>query len=1069
MRRSNRFNFVKMLTSFLSFWLYLFAFTGNGYAGTQLPTFLLQTGHPSMIKSVAFSPDGKLLASGSEDWTIKLWSTHEGRLIKNIKGHSDQVTSISFSPDNKLLASGSVDSTIKIWSIPDCSLIKTFDLENVIVNSLVFSPNGEFLAIGTSKNLQIWSISEGRKIKTSEKPSQGFSPGDRKSNNFMAVAFSPDGKLLCSASEDSTIKLWSIPEGQLIKTLIGHTKGIESVSFSPDSSFLASGSRDKTVNIWTIPDGVLVKTLKGHPQAVYSVSFSPDGSFLASSSFDIKLWSVKEWKLIVTFERYSVHEVNSVFFSPNSKFLASGSKNIKLWTIPDGKLTRDFEDKSVKINCLSYSPDGKLLAVGSMQSIIIWSIQEGIIHKVLTDDSAGDVVSIAFSPDSKLLVTGDYDLSHKIKIWSISEGRIINTLAGHSGNVLSVAFSPDGKLIASGSLDKTIRLWSIPDGKLIRTLKGHAEEVKSIVFSPDGKLLASASQSFSNGTIKLWSIPNGKMVKNLEKVNGTTLLAFSSDSKYLVSDSCVEFKVWSILNGNLIKTIKVDSDKVSFISSLSFSPDGKFIASGSDDSTIKLWSFHEGTLVKTLEGHSNGVTAVVFPPDGKFIASGSEDSTIRLWSVSTGTQIATIVGFKDGEYSVLIKNGYYRSSLDAAQRISLWFGGTNVADVSQYELALNRTDIVQKALRGEPIPDPPEIVPPPIVELKDAYGHLETKETSQTIQFLAKDDQSIKSVRVFANGRVVKEETINNQMADMSISVPLTLGLNRLTVIAYNQNGYSSYPQYLDVECNAPGLKKPNLFVLAVGVSKYPNLAKGYQLDYAHKDAGAIAQAFAGQKKLFGEIRVSELTDENATLAKIDEALTAMADIPAQDLAIIFLGGHGVRDKNTGKFYFLTSNASINHPSQEGLDWSILQERLSKMKCRVVLLLDACHAGAISEETVVPNDDLVQAMMSGGRAGAMIFSAAKGRQESVESAELGTGQGLFTWAILEALGAVTKDSKRGWNTRSLVVDTNGNGVIEFSELAEYATRRVNDISDGFQTPLIPRKEIFGDFPIATAQ
>ena len=240
-------------------------------------------GQIGSIRSVAFSPDGEILASGSGDETIKLWEISTGKLLKTLKGHISLVESLAFSPDGEILASGSSDETIKLWEISTGKLLKTLKGHSHYVKSVAFSPNGEILASGSSdKTIKLWEISKGKLLKTLE----------RHSDYVNSVSFSPDGEILASGSDDKTIKLWEINTGKLLKTLEGHFDWVWSVAFSPDGEIIASGSSDETTNLWEISTGKLLKTLEEHSDVVLSVAFSPDGEILASGSKDgtIKLW-----------------------------------------------------------------------------------------------------------------------------------------------------------------------------------------------------------------------------------------------------------------------------------------------------------------------------------------------------------------------------------------------------------------------------------------------------------------------------------------------------------------------------------------------------------------------------------------------------------------------------------------------------------------------------------------------------------------------------------------------------------------------------------------------------------
>jgi uncharacterized protein with WD repeat/tRNA A-37 threonylcarbamoyl transferase component Bud32 len=302
---------------------------GAGTASQQPLSFnLKQTlgGHNDSVIPVLFSPDGKLLASGSMDKTIKLWDAQTGALKQTLTGHGNGVHALAFSPDGKVLASGSDDKTIKLWDVQSGALRQTLTGHNSAIHAVAFSPDGKQLASGsTDKTIKIWNVQTGEL----EQVLSGHS------DIVKSVEFSPDGKQIASGSDDKTVKIWDAESGALIQTLTGHTSGIHAIAFSPDGKVLASGSIDKTIKLWDAQTGALRQTLTGHTNGIHAIAFSPNGKQLASGSNDktIRLWDVQTGAPTQTLTGHN-DSVMAVAFSPDGKLLASSSmdKTVKLWT-----------------------------------------------------------------------------------------------------------------------------------------------------------------------------------------------------------------------------------------------------------------------------------------------------------------------------------------------------------------------------------------------------------------------------------------------------------------------------------------------------------------------------------------------------------------------------------------------------------------------------------------------------------------------------------------------------------------------------------------------------------------
>ncbi len=632
-------------------------------------------GHTNQAFTVAFSPNGQILASGDFDGTILLWDVATGKQIgQPLTGHTDTIYSLAFSPDGKTLASSS--NTIMLWDVetgkPIGEALKMDTTDAAI--RVAFSPDGKTLASGsTDSTIMLWDVSTGKRI---GKPLTGHT------DSVISVVFVQNGKTLASGSADNTIRFWDVATGQPIgEPLTGHTGIITTMATNPTGEMLASGSMDGSIIVWDVATGSPIgEPLRGHDDIITSVAISPDGLNVVSGSADqsIKMWGIG---LGVSFDIVTprvIGRVNALTLSPDGKTLAvadNSSSVILLTTEHTNPIGKRISSQTEGLTTMSLSPDGKILANTGLYSdtIVLVDVTTGNpIGQPLTGHT-DTIWELAFSPDSKTLASAG-GMDGSIRLWDVATGKPIGQpLIGHTDTIYSLAFSPDGKTLASGYNDKTIILWDLKTGKPIgQPLSGHTDAVISIAFSPDGKTLASVG-GFPDNTIRLWDVATGKPVgqplTGRTKTSNAMDLVFSLDGKTLISGSTDQSIIlWDVETGKPIGEPLTGATNA--VTDLALSPDGNILASGYADQTVRLWDIATGKPIgQPLLGHNGPLVQVSFSPDGKTLVSGSQYGNIILFNLETDYWIERSCeragrNFTQAEWSEYFPNVTYRKTCE---------------------------------------------------------------------------------------------------------------------------------------------------------------------------------------------------------------------------------------------------------------------------------------------------------------------------------------------------------------------------------------------------------------------
>ena len=1049
----------------------------NEPAQKEGPVIRVQTGHSGSICRICPLPDGKRFLTASSDRSIRIWDMETGKELRALSGLKGEILDIDVSADGKTAVSAERwNSALQVWDLDRGVQKRSIRNEMAIMNAVAIAPDGATAVSGdASGHLVRWNLRTGT----------GVGIGASSWGGVLDLAYAPDGQSFVSVTADGAARVWQVGRPASPKVFQNADSKALSATYSSDNALLAIGGEAGRIWIEDLAAGERVQEVKSNAGDVTCLTFAPSNAELVSVSADgsIRVWDVDSG---VERRRFTdpIQHWRTAGVSPDGRMIIAAStyQAWSAWDLESGAKLWAYQVPPFATS-LAGGMAGGAFAASIWTSISgTWNVSQATFTKLFDSRTIDWHITNSAVPrgDSLLVLESAFE-GGPLTLRDSANGKEVARFTGIEGPAdgcpRRAIISTDGRYVAAAVWNRgPIYVWEAGTLEPRFKLEQSSEDWGyRCAFSPDGSHFAAADRT----TVGVWESATGKKISSFDLGNRIPCIAFSPDGTKLLFGTGGGAAELRSIDGRKLNTF-YDETNGPGVGAVMLSPDGNTAYTGFLNGLIVKWTIKSGKMEARFKGHSYVVNFLRLSPDGTRLYSAAQDGTMRAWNAATGELLYTMIVDYYGEYLTWTPEGYYGGSEKLARELVYVQNGDAVSSIDQYHEIFYRPDLVAaKASQGR-LPEGLDAqslpallsrdgLPPKVEILSPDPGPLKSRDITLKLRILDRGG-GIGKVTVSLDGMpvvlsepgrglaVVKaSDTTESQKGTlMEARLSLRGGDNLVEARAFNRAGSIESARAARSYAVPQAIAgKPRLFLLLVAVQQYRDgaLRLAHSVDDAVAFQTAMSRSAGG---LYREVVARRLFDADATREGFDAAFDEMgAQVAPEDIFMLYFAGHGVASDADGEYYFLPVDFRYRDRTsipEQGISKKEILEGLLKVRAeKSVLLFDTCNSGSflaapsargLTEKTAV--DRLKRAI------GRVMIVASSDTQVALEGYR---GHGVFTWALLEALGGKA--------------DGDGNGYVSVKELSAYVENKVPEITYatwGYeQVPqsLLPRE----DFPL----